>query len=122
MPFEITQLTEKMTVPSGNVEISMEDHGNARVSLEFWFNTTLFQRYDATWDGKSDVKIPVPDGDYDCQIVIYVYASELGRVYNSIFRINNKLVATAKGDLEDKVYDYGEAELTLHVGTPLTNV
>ena len=73
--------------------------------------------FEETWSGKRETTIsPLPVGTYQCFVFLYAFRSGLGATFDSVYKINGQLVASAKSALKDGVFnDGGDAKFKLIV-------
>lgn len=118
MSISINSTSTTVSAVAGKpIKLFLGDTGKARVSMNISIGKEISIDHDETWSGKRETTIPgLPAGTYQCFVFLYVFRSGLGATYNSAYKINGQVVASAKGNLKDGVFnDGGDAKFKLIV-------
>lgn len=109
MTIKITSTVSSQTIPANlPFVLKLSDSGRARVSLNISIGDNISIDFDETWTGSRETTVPgLPPGTYPFLAFVYAYRSGLGGDYDSLFELNHKAVAGARGTLATGTFNDG---------------
>lgn len=119
MSLIFTTIVPSITVlSSSQTQILLTDSENARVSITLWVGEAKFS-FEETWGAITFgadpiIRMSFKKGTYRCHAYVDVFASQLGKKYDTKIRIDGNVAVAAQGAIAGNA-DNGNASFDLIV-------